>query len=722
MVVNYINEKARALSGSGGQSSVFDYDSYDWGCLRYLLELWFFLNRRRKRGISGCLDFFNTARLWLSENEELRKYDGQDHTAASMLALFLFAKLARLNIEEALEFLSANKYCMKLIGFEQVPTKGTVTKFRTRMGADFNRLFGDLTAYINDSMNFEDLEQYHVIWFTKCYFGNRRFPRLSKETESLKFTRFGKKIRRTATKWAGFNLMLYVLYGLGIVNILEDMKVEKRSNCVYTPLQISLTYIVKMILGFKNAYRLDEELEDDVFLQMICTLNGDITPSKSTLDADIRRYKEEELRKAYLAIIQWLRVLGFVTGEIAACDSTKIRVDGLTYEGAEEVFDYQTKENVRGYKLFVIYDVVYRIPIYFEIRGINDADAPPLQEMVKKAKEITGKKIKRLYIDRGFYDEANFLWLGGKEHMEYVTRGKKGTKLYERAAELDEAKFQEVVLKTKEYEPKTPRGKASRKKRDAEKKPVRIAECTCSFSDGTPVRIVMEKKRTRLSKGDKLSLLLERLSGSYTTQELLDSYRKEYGEGFSNSKKPAITIAKALNKIQEIEAFGKGRGRKYRIEGYKAGIDVLDRNEKEEMFIWLTNVFNASPEQIIEDYGNRWRIETLFEEGKGEWYINKLPSRDLEPIKAHFYFSFIAYDIVNIFKRALTEKYRNAGIEVLRRDILHKIAVISFNCKSVRFEFNRKYEIRYNEQLTSINEFISGTRAKIDFVDVDALA
>ncbi|MFZ2070675.1 MAG: hypothetical protein WAV32_03540 [Halobacteriota archaeon] len=39
------------------------------------------------------------------------------------------------------------------------------------------------------------------------------------------------------------------------------------------------------------------------------------------------------------------------------------------------------------------------------------------------------------------------------------------------------------------------------------------------------------------------------------------------------------------------------------------------------MLIWLTNVFNASPEQIIEDY-------------------------------------------------------RNAGIEVLRRDILHKMAVI----------------------------------------------
>ncbi len=175
----------------------------------------------------------------------------------------------------------------------------------------------------------------------------------------LKITRINKKIRRTATKWAGFNLMLYVLYGLGFVNILEDMKVEKRSNCVYTPLQISLSYIVKLILGFKNAYGLDEEL-----------------------------------RKAHQTIIQWMRILGFVAGETAACDSSKMRVDGLTYEGAEEVFDNQTKENVRGYKLFVIYDVVYRIPIYFEVRGIND--------------------------------EANFLWLDDKEHMEYVTRGKRG--------------------------------------------------------------------------------------------------------------------------------------------------------------------------------------------------------------------------------------------------------------------------------------------------------
>jgi hypothetical protein len=381
MIKNQFKEEFNELFNRRGQSDAFDYDSYDWGCLRYMLELWIFLNRLNKQGIRSIRGFFNTSLIWLSENEELRKYDGQDYTAASMLSFFLFAKLARLNIEEALESLSSNKSWMKLIGFEKVPTKGAVTKFRKRMDTDFNRFFGDF---------------------------------------------IDKKIRRTAPKWAGFSLMLYVFYGLGFVNILEDMKVEKRSNCVYTPLQISLSYIVKMILGFKNAYGLDEELEDDVFLPMICTLDGDRTPSKSTLDEDLRRYKEEEIRKAHRTIIQWLRILGFVTGKTSTGDSSKVIVNGKSYEGTEEVYDYLKKENVIGYKLFVIYDVVYRIPIYFEVRGINEADAPSLKEMVEKAEEITGKRIKRLYIDRGFYDEKNFLWLDKKKHVEYVTRGKKG--------------------------------------------------------------------------------------------------------------------------------------------------------------------------------------------------------------------------------------------------------------------------------------------------------
>jgi hypothetical protein len=60
-----------------------------------------------------------------------------------------------------------------------------------------------------------------------------------------------------------------------------------------------------------------------------------------------------------------------------------------------------------------------------------------------------------------------------------------------------------------------------------------------------------------------------------------------------------------------------------------------------------------------------------------------------------------------------------AGIEVLRRDIFHKSAVLSFNGKTVKIEFNRKYEIRYNEQLESIHDFINKTINKSELVNFD---
>ena len=66
-----------------------------------------------------------------------------------------------------------------------------------------------------------------------------------------------------------------------------------------------------------------------------------------------------------------------VAGEIVACDSSKIHVDGLTYEGAEEVFDYQTKEKVRGYKLFVIYVIELRsvlIKLFKSLINEHEAD------------------------------------------------------------------------------------------------------------------------------------------------------------------------------------------------------------------------------------------------------------------------------------------------------------------------------------------------------------
>ena len=56
-----------------------------------------------------------------------------------------------------LDFIYSNKSWMNLIGFEKVPTKGAVTKFRKRMGTDFNRFLGDLIAYIPNLTNLKNI-------------------------------------------------------------------------------------------------------------------------------------------------------------------------------------------------------------------------------------------------------------------------------------------------------------------------------------------------------------------------------------------------------------------------------------------------------------------------------------------------------------------------------------------------------------------------------------
>ena len=61
MVEDPFKEKVNNLFDRRGQLNVFDYDSYDWGCLRYMMELWIFLNRLSKQGIRSIRGFFNAS-------------------------------------------------------------------------------------------------------------------------------------------------------------------------------------------------------------------------------------------------------------------------------------------------------------------------------------------------------------------------------------------------------------------------------------------------------------------------------------------------------------------------------------------------------------------------------------------------------------------------------------------------------------------------------------
>jgi hypothetical protein len=95
---------------------------------------------------------------------------------------------------------------------------------------------------------------------------------------------------------------------------------------------------------------------------------------------------------------------------------------------------------------------------------------------------------------------------------------------------------------------------------------------------------------------------------------------------------------------------------------------------KKSMDIWLTNIPASlqSAKGIIDEYRNWWGVEVFFKEEKSYWYLNKLPSRKINAVKCTIYFNFIAYNLISIFKKTLSEKYQNVGIKVLRREVLRK--------------------------------------------------
>jgi hypothetical protein len=145
---------------------------------------------------------------------------------------------------------------------------------------------------------------------------------------------------------------------------------------------------------------------------------------------------------------------------------------------------------------------------------------------------------------------------------------------------------------------------------------------------------------------------------------------------------------------------------------------------KKHIEIWLTNIPASvyTAEGIINEYRNRWCIEVFFKEEKSYWYLDKMPSRKINAVKCTIYFNFIAYNLISVFKKTLSEKYRHVGIKVLRRVVLRKNAIVYFKEEGFELVFNaKKAKEVYNEQIASITNFVETMREKMDALDCASL-
>ncbi len=623
--------------------SDFHYDTHKFGGLRFFLELAVFLAVKvgidnPKSGIS----FFRMCRKFLEGIGGLRAYGGYKYPASAMINFLLFVRLCRFKTrEDGLEFLERHKGWSIALGFNKgVPHESDVTKFVNKVGVDLDVYFVQLLRFIHENVQIEGIKAFHIIGFLQH--SNRFGVGITTRT-GTEFTSYRRGKKRASTHWAGMTLILDALYGLGIINLIENIPAKKKIRG-YPMLQISLTLIVKMISGLEDLHELENEVEDDPLLAMFCTIENDDTPSISTLSRDVERYSVAELKESCKQILQWLKELKLIDGSVASIDSSKIYTEGKVQEGTAEVYDHIKKENKRGYKIFAIYDPICGILIDFRLFPINQADNPNLIPLIKSARDILGKStLKKVYFDRGFYDGEHFDWLN-KNHIQFVCRGKQRTKVADLVSEIPMEEYVEAILASpKEYQPKTERGKREKAKRDALKEPVKIAE-------------------------------------------------------------RMVDVTNCEKRLRAIAVKHKG----------KKSIDL-----------WLTNIPASlcSAKGVIDEYRNRWGVEVFFKEEKSYWYLNNLPSRELNAVKCTICFNFIAYNVISIFKKTLSEKYQNVGIKVLRREVLRKNAIMYFNEDGFELEFNvKKTKEKYYEHIESINSFVAKMRENRDILDALCLS
>jgi len=320
----------------------FSYETYNFGGLRFFLELAIFLAVKRDiDNPKSVISFFKLCRDFLEGIEGLRAYNGYRYSGAGMINFLLFVRLCRFNKREsALEFLEKHKGWAIALGFYKgVPHESDVTKFIKKIGADLDVYFVQLLRFIRENISIEGIKAFHIIGFLKH--NSRIGVRIGAGT-GTKFTRYSQWKRRASTHWAGMTLILDALYGLGIINMIENIPAKKTRG--YPMLQIGLTLIVKMITGLEDLHELENEVEEDPLLAMFCTIESEDTPSISTLSRDVERYSVTGMRESYKLILQWLKELKLIDGSVIAIDSSKIYAEGKVQEGTDEVYDYLKKE------------------------------------------------------------------------------------------------------------------------------------------------------------------------------------------------------------------------------------------------------------------------------------------------------------------------------------------------------------------------------------------
>jgi hypothetical protein len=295
----------------------FELGKANFSRVRFLAELSMFLARngvtlrngfRPKRYfLKSIRNLFKLVRNFLENHAIINKFPSKKSKLIDCIIVVLFQKLALFNNrKDVLEYLSDNKSVMDLLKISHVYSSSEHSKIKDMLKREYDVIFFDLIMYLRSLINIEnitiqDIFRYiqklnkitksSLISFHKLKNYGQKKKNKSEEDKKKEQDNVNESESKHPTKYIGLMLIIYVMYALGIMNILESIGTSRNKGSTgYTVPQITMSLIAESLFSFESAATLNEEIRGDAVLRLFCSLKNGKAISQSVLNRNMEKY------------------------------------------------------------------------------------------------------------------------------------------------------------------------------------------------------------------------------------------------------------------------------------------------------------------------------------------------------------------------------------------------------------------------------------------------
>lgn len=376
----------------------------------YVILVCFWKNRQTHYGAKNWYEVLRQLDLSFIDEIIIKKYYERHPKYVKAVVLFLFfCWLFEITHTELARFLEGNK---GRFWFRFIPVHDrflrTVSEFLGTSGQnietkDLTLCFEKIVEQIFHLVRVEQLTDEDL--FSYCFYFTFRLKTVDLP-ENAK----------------GGHFFAHFIYSLGISAALSlcQKDVENKEERFLPGFGYSSTQLICVILGTlgcKNVTQLARELRnaEEPF--------EGINPSPQVIRQFIDKLDKDKVVSFYERFIKAIRDYKKLSSVVIAIDATVIEIYG-DYENADYVYDHAQGKTVKGYKLYLIFDVTNKMPIGY-LLGTSENEGTKLLDLVKQAQKILGREnIQFVLFDRGYFDTKKFAQLDeDKDH--FTTMGKK---------------------------------------------------------------------------------------------------------------------------------------------------------------------------------------------------------------------------------------------------------------------------------------------------------